>query len=109
MNKKEFIEKYGEEAHERHLKQSSAWHAADRKLNPKKYRVRHKNWREVNFAAIKAKRQEACRKGGKYYECGLIANQTGLRGERHKIRVNHGKQWRQYKHLIALDSQIHHQ
>lgn len=34
---------------------------------------------------------------------------TGIQGDRNKIRDIHRYKWRQYKRIIAPDSQLHHQ
>ena len=120
MKKAEFIERYGEEAYELKLKQSRVRHKAHRegeKAHARKWRAEHpeekkasdKSYRAEHPEEIKADSQKACRKGGKRYERNLKYKQTGLQGEKNKIRNNHANQYRQYKALIAPNSQIHHE
>lgn len=89
MKKDEYIRRYGKAAWEKMGRQSNEWNAAhpERKL----IADREKN-----------------RKGGKYYEQYLAYNHTGLRRERKIIRSTHQYNWRQYKRIIAPDSQLHH-
>lgn len=90
MKKEEVIKRYGEEAYEKLLEQNRAWHEA----HPDK---------------VIAKSQEQCRKGGRYYGNKLIYQHTSLQGARNIIRRNHRRQYRQYKNIIAPESQVHHQ
>lgn len=94
MKKEERIERYGEAAWEKHLQQGRDWKAQWRKANPDK---------------VKTNNQEIHRKGGKYYEKKRIYDTTGLQGERHRIRVKHGSQYRLFKQIIAPDSEIQHE
>lgn len=109
MKKEEFIERWGIEAYEKQLERTRVWSVADRKLNPKKYRVKYKNWRDAHLEIAKANDQEAYRKGGRRYDRTLAYDQTGLRGDRNAIRKRHGHMWRQYKNIIAPLSQLHHE
>jgi hypothetical protein len=90
MKKEEYIERYGEAAYERRLEQSNEWNRA----NPDK---------------VEERDHQQSRKGGRRYEKKLKDQTTGIPGERHRIRVRHASKWRQYKMIIAPDSQIHHQ
>jgi len=90
MKKAEIIAKYGEEAYKKKLEQARAWS-------------------ETHPEQVKAKSKEECRKGGKHYPKKLKYNQTGLRGDRHKIRTKHGREYRPFKAIIAPDSQLHHE
>jgi hypothetical protein len=94
MKKDEVITRYGEAAYEKMLEQGRQWH----RNNPEKKEreSNRKNGREQN------------RRGGKFYEKYLEYNRTGLRGERCKIRAKHRGMWREYKQIIAPESQIHH-
>jgi hypothetical protein len=139
MKKEERIARYGEEAYKRKLERERARykaHPEEIKARAKKYREEHpeeikakklaynkehreeekarvKKWQEEHPEEIKAKNQrtqpESCQKGGKYYDKKLVYNRTGLQGERHRIRINHAKQYRPFKQIIAPESQIHHE
>ena len=105
MNKEEYIARYGEAAYAKMLSRIADWekeHLEERKKYRKKYYEEHPE-RAV------AANQEHCRKGGKYYEKMLEGQRTGLRGERHGVRMKHGDKWRAYKNIIAPESQIHHE
>ena len=135
MKKVDFIARYGEEAwqkvleqqrvyREEHKEQVNAYnrkyreehreeliaadkrryeeHRDERKVTDRKYREEHP--KEVN-----ASNREISCKGGKYYDKHLIYEHTGLRGERNKIRMKHADKYRQYKMIIAPDSQLHHE
>ena len=105
MKKSKYIERYGEAAYEKKLEQTRAWqdeHREEENTRRKKYRKEHQD-RE------KAHHREQSRKGGKHYDKTLEYNRTGLSGDRKKIRMKHGNQYRPYKQIIAPDSQIHHE
>jgi len=84
--KDDFIKRYGKAMYNRRLKRAQTWW--------KKHPENSRKWG---------------RKGGELYEKYQIYKQTGLQGERNKIRSKHGYKWRPYKHIIAPNSQIHHQ
>jgi hypothetical protein len=124
MNKEETIERYGEEAwakrleqrreyYKEHKEQETAYQEKYREEHPKEVKAATKKWREEHPEEVKAasKRsgQEQSRKGGKHYDKMLEAMTTGLRGDRHKIRTKHAKQYKPYKQIIAPESQIHHE
>jgi hypothetical protein len=90
MKKEEYIARYGEAAWEKMLEQRRAWYNAHRE-------------------EVIANHQEEHRKGGIYYEKHLEYQQTGLPGERNRIRRKHQKQYHPLKMIIAPDSQLHHQ
>jgi hypothetical protein len=90
MKKEEYIARYGEVAYERHLEEV-------------------RQWEEVNPGKVDERNHNVNRKGGKYYLKTLKDNRTGLRGKRNTIRRNHRKGWRDFKMIIAPDSQIHHE
>jgi hypothetical protein len=109
MNKEETIERYGEEAWAKRLEQRREYykeHKEQETAYQEKYREEHP--KEVK-AASKRSGQEQSRKGGKHYDKMLEAMTTGLRGDRHKIRTKHAKQYKPYKQIIAPESQIHHE
>jgi len=120
MKKEEVIARYGEAEYERRLEQQRAWRKAHReteKARAKKYRETHpeeakaavKKYREEHPEVVIANNQEIGRKGGKHYDKKLEYNTTGLQGERNVIRSKDRKQWKEYKDIIAPDSQIHHE
>ena len=104
MKKDKFIERYGRAAWERHLEQNRQWKEA----NPEKMAEYKRRWAEANPGQVKEHAHNQSRKGGSGYEKALKYGHTGLQGERHKIRNKHGHMWRQYKNIVAPDSQIHH-
>ncbi len=120
MKKAECIEQYGEAEWDRRLEQQRAWRKAHReeaKAAVKKYREEHpegvkaasKNYRETHPEEIRILSHEQHRKGGKYYNKMLEYKKTGIAGERNGIRRKHARQYKQYKDIIAHDSQIHHE
>lgn len=126
MKKAETIKRYGEAAYEKLLAQGRAYYKANKeqeKVRTKRYYEEHKEeeeYREKKKARakkydeehpeqVKANNQEKCRKGGKYYEKHLIDSQTGLRGDRNRIRKKHAHQYKPYKDIIAPESQLHHE
>ena len=90
MKKEEFIRRCGKVAYEKQLQQRREYSAAHRK-------------------EAKARLQEQCRKGGKYYEQQKAYNMRGLQHERRLVRVKHRGEWAPFKRIIAPDSQIHHE
>ena len=90
MKKEEIIRRYGEEEYRGRLENNRQWQA-------------------VNPERVKVNNQESCQKGGKHYEATLKWHTTGLSGEREKVRKRHGYRYRQYKKIIAPDSQLHHE
>lgn len=88
--KDEFIAKYGEATYEKRLERYSQW----KKANPGK--------------ATEHDRTQ-CRKGGKNYAKSLKYRTTELQGKRNRIRAKHRSNWREYKNIIAPNSQLHHQ
>jgi hypothetical protein len=109
MKKDEYIRRHGEEAWAKLLERGRARY----KEHKEEEKARNNKYREENPEKIKARRkidnQKQDRKGGKHYDKKLKYNRTGLRGERNKIRWNHGKQYQPYKDIIAPDSQLHHE
>lgn len=87
--KDEFIAKYGKAALARRLQWTNEW------------KKRHPDY-------IRTASWEQNRKGCKRYEKRQKYRQTGIPWEREKVRSRHGNQWRPYKHIIAPDSQLHH-
>ena len=48
-------------------------------------------------------------KGGKLYAKKQLYKQSGIQGERNKIRTRHAMKWLTFKRIIAPHSQIHHE
>lgn len=90
MEKKEMISRRGQEAYEKMQQQGRDWVLT----HPKEVKVRQ---------------HERDRKGGKYYGLRIKYNSTGLPHDRNLVRWRHANRYRQYKQLIAPESQIHHQ
>lgn len=120
MKKSEIIAKYGEEAYEKILARNRAYYKAHKERESarvKKYRENHleevkankKKYSKEHSEQVIARNQEIGRKDGKYYDKHLAYNQTGLQGDRNKIRIKHGRQYKPYKDIIAPDSQLHHE
>lgn len=120
MKKAETIERYGEEAYEKLLEQRREWYKANKeeeKVAGKKYREQHpekvaawkRKYNEENPEKVIAHNQERTRKGGNHYDKHLKDSQTGLQGDRNRIRKKHAKQYKPYKDIIALESQLHHE
>ena len=94
MKKEDFVKLYGEAAYEKLKEQMRSW----RKEHP-----------EEVIASNQRNNPEQNRKGGRRYAKKLEYEQTGLRGERNRIRRMHANRWWQYKNTIAPESQLHHQ
>lgn len=105
MKKEEHIKKYGKEAYKEHLE------IGRRRYNKNSEIINAKStkWRGENPEKVRKNNYEGSRKGGKYYLKSLQYSHTGLRGERTKVRNQHQHQYRQFKKIIASESQIHHQ
>jgi hypothetical protein len=109
MGKDEFIKRYGEDAYEKHLEQMRAYyktHREEEKARDKKYREEHP---EEAKASVKKWRDEHPEEAKKWRDEHPEYNRTGIPGEKHTIRMKHGKQYRPYKDIIAPESQIHHE
>jgi len=120
MKKEDIIARGGEAAWEKHLAQCRGYYKAHReqeKARVKKWKEEHreqakaavKKWQEEHQEQVIANHQEGNRKGGRSYAKHLEYTQTGIPGERHKIRTKHGREWKRYKNIIAPESQIHHE
>ncbi len=94
MDKEEFILRYGKETYEKLLEEN---------------RERVRTWKINNPERVEASQHECNRKGGKHYEKILENSRTGLRHERNLIRSKDRNKWRQYKQIIAPESQCHHE
>lgn len=105
MKKEERIRRYGKAAYLKRLD----WSRKRDEANPEKVREWNRKWREANPDKVATLNHKHGRKGGKYYEKALKYQHTGLPRERNKIRCKHGHMWREYKNLIAPESQLHHQ
>lgn len=117
--KDDFISGHSEEAYEKILARNRTYYKAHKEqenARARKYheehleqgKANHKRYAEENSEAIIANNQEACRKGGKRYNKMLAYSQTGIPGDKKKIRRKHARQYKSYKDIIAPDSQLHH-
>ena len=88
--KDDYIAKYGQDAYDR----KSLW---------------NRNWSEANPELVKIRHQRRGRKGGEHYQKQLRYFHTGLQGKRNVVRGTHARRYREYKKIIAPDSQLHHQ
>lgn len=104
-HKKEFIAKYGVAAWERRLQLANE---RNRK-HPEKIADAARQYKAKYPEKAKAFRQESGCKGGKYYDKKLEYKRTGLQRERGIVRNVHATQYREYKQIIAPESQIHHE
>lgn len=107
MKKEDYIRKYGEAAYKKKLEQTRAWH----RNNIEKGKETGAAWYKDNLKKVAISCAEQYHKGGKYYGKRLIKEQTGLRGERNKVRKKHARFYLSYKQIIdplGL-SQLHHQ
>ena len=116
MKRNEIIKRYGEEEYARRLESSRTWTTANRdkkRATANRYREEHpeqgREWRETHREEVKSPNDEINRKGGKYYARKIKYQQTGIPGDRHRIRMKHGNKYHPYKAIIAPDSQIHHE
>lgn len=118
--KSDYIARFGEGTYAEKLAQRREWgrnlpggekqRSQDkRNANPEKQREYDRERARKNPEKVKEAGREVSRKGGKYYEKKQIYKQTGISGERERIRIRHGYYWRPYKRLIAPKSQIHHE
>lgn len=105
MNKEEFIEKYGGAAYEKRLAQAREWRAAHRE----EHNALCRKWRAANPDKVKAQHQEQSCKGGKRYKKKRAYQMSGIPHEKSLVRKKHEHRWAKYKHIIAPDSQIHHE
>ena len=118
--KEDYIARHGQEAYDNMLERRKKWgqelpggekqRSQDiRDADPEKYRAYCRERGRENPEINKAKGREVSRKGGKYYEKKKIYKQTGISGERERVRMRDSYQWRPYKRIIAPQSQLHHQ
>jgi 3-hydroxymyristoyl/3-hydroxydecanoyl-(acyl carrier protein) dehydratase len=118
--KSDFIAKHGEEAYANRLRRRQLWgqklpggearRSQDRRdADPEQSREYDRARRERNPEKVKAKGRKVSRSDGAYYKEHMQYRQTGIQGEREKIRCAHGYQWRPFKRIIAPESQIHHE
>lgn len=89
MNKEESLAKYGKGAYKKHLEQRRQWDLE----HPEKARARSR------------KRN---RRDGELYAQSRKYQTSGVQNKRNKIRSRHRCKWREYKKIIAPDSEIHH-
>ena len=91
--KSRFIEKHSEEIYAKEKDRQTAY---------------KREWRKRNPEGARKLSDAQCRKAGKNYAKTREYKRTGVQGERELIRAKHGKEWRQYKKIIAPGSQLHH-
>ena len=103
--KDDYINRHGEAAYEKELARVRAWDKAHRKEE----RAKSRAWRDTNPEKVEEYHHKKNRKGGCFYEKYLEHQHTGLRGRRNRVRAKHGREYRQYKRIIAPSSQIHHE
>lgn len=103
--KDEYISRYGEAAYDTRLAYAGEW----REKHPEEVKAGIRRWREEHPEEAKALAHEESRKGGRRYEKKLQYQQTGVPGERQRIRMHHRYEWHRYKRIIAPESQIHHE
>lgn len=117
--KDDFIAAHGEDAYAKKLERRREWgrklpggekqrSQERRDADPDKWREYDRAWNRKNPEKIKAKGRKISRKGGKYYDKKRIYKQTGISGERERVRMRDAYYWRPYKRIIAPDSQLHH-
>ena len=118
--KDSYIVAHGEEAYAKRLERRKKWGAnlpggekqrsqERRDANPDQSREYDRAWNEKNPEKIKEKGRKISRKGGAYYKKKQKYKQTGIPGERERIRMRDGNKWRLYKKIIAPEAQLHHQ
>ena len=118
--KDSYIAKHGEDAYTKRLEQRREWgkklpggeaqrSQERRDADPEQAREYDRAWRERNPQKTIEKGKKVSQKGGAYYKNHMKYRQTGIQGEREKIRCKHGNQWRGYKRIVAPKSQVHHQ
>lgn len=118
--KDSYIAKHGQEAYNRKLKQRRAW--GDSLPGGEKQRSRERYYTDLEKSReyyrgynrnhpekVREQGRQVSRKGGKYYEKKLIYKQTGIAGERERVRMRHGYYWRPFKKIIAPRSVLHHE
>lgn len=118
--KEDYIAQHGEEAYAKKLAQRKEWgdnlpggeaqrSKERRDADPEKWRAYCRDWSRRNPETNKKKGRQVSRKTGKYYAKKQKYKQTGIPGERERIRMRHGYYWRKYKNFVAPNSQLHHQ
>jgi hypothetical protein len=115
--KDNFRAKYGIEAYERRLARRREWgrqlpggekqrSQERRDANPEQSREYDRAWAERNPDKVKAKGREVSRKDGKYYAKKKIYKQTGISGERERVRMRDRYKYGKLMDLSGLE--IHH-
>lgn len=94
MKKEEYIRKYGEAAYEKQQEQTRDWQS----LNPMRLQ-----------AAGQRQNLKRNYKDGEDYEKAIVYQMNGLPHEKRLIRLVHAQRWRQFKQIIAPESQLHHE
>lgn len=104
-NEKDFLGRYSEEEYKKVKEKALERYYKNRE----QCLAKHREWNEINPLKVLEGNRQRGRKGGRHYEKHLQDAQTGIRGERNKIRCKDRRKWRLYKLIIAPDSQLHHQ
>lgn len=102
---KEYYNNISEEQRKIHNRHQREQHAQDPEVRCK----RSRDWRKENPRKATKYDHDKSRKNGKHYKMALEYKKTGLQGERSRIRAKDRVKWRQYKNIIAPESQLHHQ
>lgn len=105
MKKEESIRRYGEEKWETRLESSRRRY----RKNYDRRTITIQMWKDANRNKIKEISREYSHKDGKGYARTRQYERTGVRAERNKVRSAHRYLYRQYKQIIASESQLHHQ
>ena len=109
--------KANKDEHNESVKRWNDAHPDEVKANNRRWQETHREsrcqstqkYRETHPDEVEALRRERARKGGKYYQQMLRYHNTGLPRERKRVRTKHARLYRQYKMIIAPDSEIHHE
>lgn len=93
MNKKERIEKFGEEKYAKMLEQNRERNLA----HPAQMQTSSRKWADAHPDEVLAQNQSHNRKGGKGYEKMRHYKMTGVPHARGMIRTRHANMWAPYK------------
>ena len=104
MKKEEIIKRYGPEEYKRRLAKNRTRTPAQRDVA----KALANAWHTAHPEEVKRHNDQICHKYGKRYQKHLGYMRSGLPGERHRIRIKHGKLWGRYKQIVAPESEIHH-
>jgi hypothetical protein len=102
MNKKAFIERWGEEAYEKRMKMSRDWRRAHPENTGKWHKQIH-DWQQANPSRVRRLARDYYRKHRQEI---LNSQSSGNEGLRKVIRAKYGRLWREYKRIIAPATQL---